>query len=707
MPPARVCAALATAVVVAGLSVASRRSPSPRGLVSYLRLAPAPGAAPPVVALEGAPPEWRWMGVHGDQRPSLVLTGPARLAFEATVPAEGLLDFGVVVRPVEAAARVRVAVSSGGARHLVHDEVWLAQRAWQDRKLDLAAFQGRTARIELEVAGEPATVALGFPEVVGRDDDDRPNVLVYVVDCLRADHVGAYGYARGTTPSIDHVAAEGVLFERAYSCAAWTKPSVGCLFTSAYPSRHGARTLDGSLAGDVTTLAEAFQAAGYATHAWVANPVVDPGRSGFGRGFGRFVALAQRWAGKNVTVAGGQADAAALNAALGWVEDNPRRRFFLYLHSLDAHTPYEPRPPFDAAFLRPGASGIERDRDLYDNEVAYNDREIGRLLDGLRRLGVYDRTLIAITADHGEEFMEHGVARHGRSLYDDALHVPLIVKLPGGRPAGRRVSAVASSLDLAPTLLDYAGVPRPASFTGSSLRALVSGAAAPERRLFAEQLGPGHALFAVREGRWKLVRRLLPEPHELLFDLQRDPGERTNLAPAVAPPQPLASALATFIHEGLDGYHLVLHPGPQGPRRARGEAADGFRDVIRLVARTGDTLDFTPGGSTFDYAAFPGGPPRHLVLRTRRDGAPIRLWLGSGEQATRGAEVAIGPVAWRPSRVPFTVEVGSAAVPTYAKGAALGLEGVAARVWYLAPRVAPVELHRELADQLKGLGYVR
>lgn len=645
------------------------------------------------------------MAVHGDHRPSLVLTGPARFRFQTLVRREGRLAFAVVVRPVEAAVRLRVAVHDGGGRHDAYDEVWRGHRAWQDRTVDLAGFAWKTVWIEFTLTGDPATVALGFPEVVGRAPADRPNVLVYVVDCLRADHVGAYGYHRPTTPAIDRLAAEGVVFEKAYSCAAWTKPAVGCLFTSTYPWRHGVRTVASTLAEDVTTVAEAFQSAGYATHAWVANPLVDRSQSALGRGFDRFVALAQRWVGKNVNLAGAEADASALNEALRWLERNRRRSFFLYLHSLDLHAPYEPRPPFDASFVRAGTSGIDAERDLYDNEVAYNDREIGRLMDGLRGLGIYDSTLVVITADHGEEFMEHAVARHGRSLHDEALHVPLVVKLPAGRSAGHRVAAAVNSLDIAPTLLEYATVARPATFEGVGLAGLVAGGEPPRRPLFAEQLGPRQALYAVRHGGWKYVRELLPAPRELLYDLRRDPHEQASLA-AQSAPAGLTDALASFIDQGLDGYHVLLDAGAGGPTRVRGDAVGGFKDVIQLITRTGDVLDFKPGASRFEYTVVPGEPARHLVLRTTRRGDGVRLWIGSGDRAVRGREVAVGSGPHHPSRVPFTVEPVGSAVPTYAAGDALGRDA-RAWVWYLAPRSQPVAPGEALAAQLRTLGYVQ
>jgi hypothetical protein len=264
---------------------------------------------------------------------------------------------------------------------------------------------------------------------------------------------------------------------------------------------------------------------------------------------------------------------------------------------------------------------------------------------------------VLITADHGEEFMEHGVAQHGRSLYDDVLHVPVVVKLPRGRSAGARVADVASALDLAPTLLDYAGIPVPASFVGSSLRPLTEGAQAPPRALFAEQLGPGHSLYAVRAGRWKYVRRLLPEPEELLFDLARDPEESVNLMPGQAVPAPVATALAEFIDLGLSGYHVRFDSSPHA-RQVRIEADGGFKEVIRLVARTGDRLDFAPGARRFEYTIAPGGPPRRLVLRTERDGEAVRV---SGQ----------------------------------------------ARIWYVAPRENEIVPDRRMSQVLRALGYLQ
>jgi hypothetical protein len=206
--------------------------------------------------------------------------------------------------------------------------------------------------------------------------------------------------------------------------------------------------------------------------------------------------------------------------------------------------------------------------------------------------------------------------------------------------------------------------------------------------LFAEQLGPGHSLYAVRAGRWKYVRRLLPEPEELLFDLARDPAESINLMPGEAPPAPMAKALAEFIDQGLSGYHVQFDSSARGPRQVRAEADGGFKEVIRLVARTGDLLDFTPGARRFEYTIAPGGPPRRLVLRTARDVEPVRLWIGSNRRAiTVDASVAEGPGHL------------AAAMPNDASAQA--------RIWYVAPREKTVVLDRQMSETLRTLGYMQ
>jgi arylsulfatase A-like enzyme len=667
---------------------------------------------PPALSLvEGSGAEVRSMSVHGDARPALVLQLPSRVRCRVRFPSGGVLAFGVVARPIDAEIELTLTVDDGRAGTVVLKDAWRDRRPWTDYRVDLARFEGRVGWLEVSARGpEGSTFAVSEPMLLGRSAEARrPNVIVYVVDCLRSDHVGAYGYPRPTTPAIDELASEAVLFERSYACAPWTKPSVGCLFTSLPPHLNGAQSVEHPLSPTVLTLAEAFQAGGYLTAAWVTNPFLDKRVFGFARGFDRYVELAHKWAGQNVGAV--PADAADLRAVVPWLEQNRASPFFVYLHSLDLHAPYRARSPFDRFLVRQNVSEpIERDLDRYDTELAYNDREIGYLLGELRRLELLEDTVFVLTADHGEEFMEHGFARHGRTLYDALLHVPLIVRLPGRRHPGERVAGSVSNLDLAPTLMDYAGLPRPASFVGRSLRSVIETGDEPEKRLlFAEQIGSREVLFGVRDGRHKLIERLVPHSVTELFDYLADPLETRNLLetrPAEA--ARLRAILLPTIRSVLHGYHLAVGPTPR-PRRIhiRAETQGVFENVLRLVVRTGDQLEVTPDQRTVRLSAEIGEQGRYLVLQTRPADAAIRVFL----QGDGGADEPL-PLLGAEDRGRALGDAWLTASELNVPASRVGdlLEGLTDRfrVYYVPSEAlgSVVEMDPRLRRELEALGYL-
>ncbi len=633
--------------------------------------------------------------IHGDDRRSLKLTPPSMARFRARVPDRAWLAFGLVARPVD--VPLRLSIEAAGT--IVHEEHSRSAAGWSERRVSLAAFAGREVEFRVHVAGALDMVALGEPKLLA----PRPapdNVLVYVVDCLRADRVGAMGYTRGTTPRIDRLASESFVFERAYACSAWTKPSVGCLFTGLYSVRHGARSADQALDPERRTLAEALRGQGYATAAVIANPVLDGRGFGFARGFDNYVELAREWKGRAVNST--PADAAQVtDASLRWLQANHDRPFFLSVHSIDLHYPYLKRAGFEA-LVREDRSGLERDSDLYDSELAYNDREFGRLLDGLDRLGLSDRTTLLVTADHGEEFGERGYSRHGHTLFDTLLHVPLVLK-PAGTRRGRRVAQAVANVDILPTLLDLLGAPAPAGLDGISVRGLLHGRLLVERPLFAEQVSGNTAVYAVRQGRFKLIHELIPEPRQLLFDLENDPGELLD----VRDRHPLEAAwraeiLDPFLGQGQEGLHLLLADPPAGHTlRLELTTAARVTEVLRLTRRTGDTLEISPDARRVRLAFVAAGAQRHLVIRTEPAGAPLNLDFGN---ALAPEDLRLGERALPASALPALLlprELRVAKAPPVAR-----LPG---RAWAFAllPNVGPKQLRPELLEQMRALGYVQ
>lgn len=395
------------------------------------------------------------------------------------------------------------------------------------------------------VYGAATTVGTGAPAAaaISRAAGRRPNVLLYLVDTLRADHLGAYGYHRPVSPHVDALAREGLRFTRAYAASGWTRTSVASLLTGLSPVDHRVLGREDALPRALPTLAERLARAGWETVGFSSNDNVSP-HFGFDRGFGRFVELAGPRA--------NDGDAAEIHdAVLHWLGNRDAGRpFFAYVHTIDPHDPYSPPEPYRSRFAPRRRTALERVdpveiraalaadpeltpaaiRDdfeaLYDGEIAYGDAHFGALLAELRRRGLYDETLIVFLSDHGEEFLDHGLWGHGHTLYHELLRVPLIVRFPGpSRPAVRE--APVQLVDLAPSLLAWLGLAPGASAD------LLRGVADTRDQPFVALLRmDGIGVASVLHGDHHLVSRDLGDPRAslLLFDLRGDPAEARDVS---------------------------------------------------------------------------------------------------------------------------------------------------------------------------------
>ncbi len=329
------------------------------------------------------------------------------------------------------------------------------------------------------------------------------NVVVLLVDTLRADHLGCYGYERDTSPNLDRLASEGVLFENAIAQSSWTSPSVASLFTSLYPSAHGVVRFSSKLGTNAPTLAQEMTARGRTTGGVSANIAFIRADRGFALGFSHFE-LAERRAGpgdelEKILRRAPEEAAAVTDRGLAFIDQATARPFFLYLHYLDPHSPYDAPPPHRDRFLddaqksaRPrffgeagmvsaSAADLPTLTALYDGEISYTDAEIGRFLDGLRERGLLERTVVVVTSDHGEELLDHGGFTHGSTLYREVVRVPLLVRMPEMAAAGRRVADVVELVDVGPTLLELVGPPDARKTEGQSLAAMLRPTALLER----------------------------------------------------------------------------------------------------------------------------------------------------------------------------------------------------------------------------------
>ena len=551
-------------------------------------------------------------------RESLVLAPGSSTAWRVEVPAGAALRFGIGVEgdkqrdDTRAALRFTVAIDGRAAfTRDVNPAARRGDRRWFDERLDLAEFAGRTIDVALGVASEsggqaPAgsagwsrvRVVRETPVPRQRAAVDRPNVVVVLVDTLRADSVGLYAGGKSITPRLDALGDEGLVFTQAVSQSSWTLESVASLMTGLHPRAHGARGREarsqslaewGVLGDDAVTWAEAAARAGITPFGVSANPLVSRGTN-LAQGFETFVELPWSPEGRNWP------DASAVNAAfLAWLRTHGGYRFVAYLHFMEPHDPYTPPdPPAAPAGVRPAiARGWVRDaanrinwsharplsddeiahlRERYRSEVSAWDASLETLLDGLRSAGVRERTILVVTSDHGEEFQEHGRLTHGSHLYEETVRVPLLLRGPG-IPPGRRDDAV-QGIDVFPTLARLLGVAPPPGLPGHDL--LGAGTPPPSAVLETSRgILPDGAradLVAMRTARWKLIETPRLARREL-YDLANDPAERADRA---------ASSAAELAELGaaLERWRLATRPAAEAP------AAAGMGERLRALGYT-------------------------------------------------------------------------------------------------------------------------
>lgn len=404
------------------------------------------------------------------------------------------------------------------------------------------------------------------PPLESSDLPTRPNILVYLVDTLRSDRVGCYGWPDGLTPHLDRLAGEGVVFERTIAQTSWTKPSVASIFTGMVPGRHGANGKTSKLPDDAVTMAELLQGGGYATAGFACNAYITRS-AGFGQGFDDFSYRQVR-------------SGEITEDVIDWLRTHPGNRpFFLYVHTVDPHAPYNPqdahRREFAAGITDPEVGTLRHNRALrshvvdatdevvrdmlrlYGAEVAENDESFGRLLEVMRDLGRLDDTLIVFVSDHGEEFKEHGIFGHGWDLHREVLQVPLVIRPPGGM-SPTRVEWPAQHVDLLPTILEAAGIEAPGGIDGDSLWPAMDRPSGPgqSRPIFSYLDYEGRRGLAVELDGLKLIQGLSHDflPWRQLYRTESDPGEHEDVS-HVYPVS--AGYLASLVRAELATYDRV------------------------------------------------------------------------------------------------------------------------------------------------------
>ncbi|MDP6538413.1 MAG: sulfatase [Planctomycetota bacterium] len=508
-------------------------------------------------------------------RSALELSPPARVSYTIPQAYAGLwFDFSLAIVNGSYAGEGSVTFTADLDGERVYERsipssaaLGREERRWHDERFRLT--RGGELVLSTAYRGDQAVApraAVGLLRVVvpyevprAPADPEAPNAVLIVIDTLRADRLHAYGNPAPVSPAMDELAARGVLFERAFANAPWTVPSTVSILTGMSPPEHGVGFADSfTVADSILTLAEAFQRAGFTTGAIACNPLIAPTRN-FDQGFEHF--SVHNWS--SAPKVAGEVGA--------WLRANAHRRFFLYLHFVDPHFPYEPSPQVRERLVSSPPEGFiseELDRylrgwypgggaaeevvrasaahqlELYDAEIFEVDSVVGEVGAVLAELGLAENTLVAVTSDHGEEFLEHGWAGHHNQLFDESTHVPLILAGPGVAE-GERVAVGVENRRIAPTLLRLCGVEPTRNLRGPSLvepddlarlgtwpvfLTNTKGRWADLETRSLRELGQVHSV--IHEG-WRLIWS--PgggEEGELvaLFDLQRDPGSLRDVA---------------------------------------------------------------------------------------------------------------------------------------------------------------------------------
>jgi len=524
----------------------------------------------------------RSVGMHGFSignkvRPCLFAHTPATLRYKLTVPPKAQFSSGLGI--VDAApATFSLAVKQGEETAVVFEKTVPNNEQWHDVRFDLSQYENRDVELALRVQSEGSgQVGLwSNPVVYGPvseacAEDDEPeeqgrrhvasekaascrcslNVLVYVVDCLRADHLNAYGYVRETAPNVAAFARSGVQFSRCFSQETWTKPSMGTLLTGTDSHVHGIEAFGDVIPDSLVLLPEILRRNGYATCAISENPHTPPDTNDR-RAFSFLETPHLRVELGEHRLKWNELPEVTYQAATDFLEANKDRPFFLYVHTMELHDIVVAPPAEHMVYDPPAAyrglwssqDAIEG-MDLFDECIRYADANFQRVIDKLAALGLDKNTLVIFMADHGEGFGEHeDKYGHYGKPYNELTHIPLIMRMPGVVPDGRVMKENVGIVDVAPTILDVLGLAVPEQFQGMSLVALMNGSSHAARAVCSTWCGSS----SIVKGDWKLFRDV--GGTRMLFNLANDSSESCDVAaahPEVA--AELDRLLSTYIEQ--------------------------------------------------------------------------------------------------------------------------------------------------------------
>ncbi|MFC2172080.1 sulfatase [Acidobacteriota bacterium] len=692
------------------------------------------------------PPVAAKLKVHGSSRNVLIAAPPTRIEIPVVAPDNGYLDVGLTCFAYDRSSLAPVtfaltAVDGQGKEiQLFSETVKPAatprEARWKDIRIQLDALGGKTGNLVFttrsEDDGSAVLAAWASPAIsVLSASTGRPNVILISIDTLRADHLGCYGYHRQTSPFIDDLAGRGVRFTRTVAPASWTLPSHMSMFTGDYPSRHGVDKVAEALHHQWDTLADVLREEGYATFA-VTEGLLVSAQWGFHNGFDSYTDMS------DIVEGWDQKVERTVDQAAAWLEQNRQTPFFLFFHTYEPHSPLVPPERYEKMFdpdyagiyngakmrelnnplVTPAMSNQDIDHiiALYDAEIRFSDDALKRLFHTLESTGALDNTYVILTSDHGEEYGERGMlAEHGHSLFNEALHIPLIFNGPD-IPAGVEIPDTVSLVDIPRTILDLVGLERQTGYDGVSLHPLIMGkkaASLADRPIMSE---------ASRDLQQE-IRSVIQGDVKLIGDLRKGSLEfytATTLEPETEPMTnfqagedvKLTKELRKFVGQNVPGLGLSFTSG-RGAHVAKGAIATQGKitSVLKLQEDRLVSFDLQQEEQLmlFRMQAHGAGDTATIYFNVEPEDAEIQVMLRVDDKPVGSEAVRLGAAAVHPPSQPFVIPAHAEVL----KGAPAAPEKLSAGVMFSLWRkdtshASPIAepLNDDMLRALKTLGYL-
>ena len=694
--------------------------------------------------------------IQGEFRNAICAPPPSEIEQRVRIPQKPLLDFGYGVLPSawnKEGDGVQFYIKAIDEKDKIyflfsnyidpkHSE---KDRRWFDGSIDLSQFTGQNLRLILGTRGtnskeQPSSqkpderydyAVWSNPEVYsntkGKDDI---SIILISLDALRKDHLGCYGYSRDSTSNIDRIAAGGILFQNAISQSCWTLPSHASLLTSKYPSFHGATNSYDKLSGENITLAELLREKGYTTigftePGWL-NPVfgLDQGFDTFNSRTGEVknrVASIQRW-----------------------LERNKHRKFFMFFHTYSIHNYFFEKEEFVQPYalerqkkLEKGVNIIdlrlEKDKrvyqplyknyvkDIYDGAIKYTDKHLGKLFDVFEASLDSKDYLLILTSDHGEEFGDHDHFRHGMTLYDEMINVPLIIRMPDSQYKSKIINEQVQLIDIPPTIFDLINEPIPEFFQGTSFLPLIKGKAREERQqiTFSELDNSNYHLISLRTNEYKYIYNIASPrkkiPREELYYLIKDRGETQNLKDSKPDMlESLSEVTRLFLLKSVSGY-IMTFVSDMNPHIFSGSIITraNFNEIKRLYTENDDLISTNEEKSRLDFTINLECEDKDIIVfEVQPDDMDLLLDIKLDGEILPSERVYLGESGKNPASIPLLIDKKMLASITFTDAyPIIAVENAPFIIFYKHKarihKRKPAIIDEELRKKLKALGYFK